>query len=223
MNDIRQVRVLHGLYKNLSILIKQCNVSWDAPDIDVNLIKLICDILNNSHKQQDSRKLLSQAHLQQQIQQQVQSEQFDMEFDRLILLFLNILNNIINNTEQMRQFCIRNLKYNELIFLLARKCSMIKEDLLLLINSSFAKSDDELKFHLCDIMDQISVKQLLSNLCLSLQFEHNWFKNLAILQKNTLKIKCLKFTNEYNSEKCLDTLKAVCKNAFAPDIQTNES
>jgi hypothetical protein len=223
MNDIKQIKVLHGLFKNLNILIKQCNVSWDASDIDESIIKLVCDILNNSHKQQDSRKLIYQTHVQQQSQQQLQSELFDREFDKLILLFLNISNNIINHTEQMRQFCIRNLKYNELIFLLSRKCPLIKLELLLVVNSSFEKGDNELKMRLCDIMHQISVKQLLSNTCMSLQHEHGLFKNLAILQKNTLDIKCVKMMSEYNREKCLETLKIICEISFKPDMQNDET
>ncbi len=215
--------MLHGLYKNLNTLLRQCDVSWDSSDIDVNVIKLACDILNNYHKQQDSKKILSPAHLQQQLQQQMQIEQFDKEFDRLILLLLNILNNIINHADHARQFCIRNLKYNELIFLLSRKCPLIKECLLLLINNSFAKCDRELQLRLCDIMYQTSVKQLLSNLTMGLQFEHNLFGNLALLQKNTLNIKCLQLMADYNNkDKCDELLRSICDTAFKSDMFNDE-
>jgi hypothetical protein len=40
--------------------------------------------------------------------------------DELILLFLSTTNEIINNSDKMKSYCLTDLKYGEIIFLIRR-------------------------------------------------------------------------------------------------------
>ncbi|CAF0707658.1 unnamed protein product [Brachionus calyciflorus] len=132
-NESKKWNLFYHLYKVLILFIKNWSLfTWESSEIELQLLKLICDVLNDSTK--DNKKSTIP--------------------DYLVLLFLQIVNDVIFNNTTARELVFRELKFNEIIFLIQRQEIQIKETLLIFLNSCFHKGDASFRKNLNSILSQ---------------------------------------------------------------------
>lgn len=124
LSDVKKWQLLYNMYRILVMFVQKWHLTtWDRSEIDLPVIQLICDILNEGSK--ENKKYLVP--------------------DELILLFLEIVDDVLNSSEHTRELMLRDLKFGDVIFLIQRQNSKIKETLLTLLNNVFKESDNAFK------------------------------------------------------------------------------
>lgn len=203
--DATQWNILYWIYRILFTFFRTCNISWDSPEVDLLIIDSMISKLNSSAK--ENKDLLIS--------------------DPFVLLILNTVNEIIIKSEQMKIFCLKGLKFADIIFLIKRNDLKIKASLLILFNNSFKLGDSSLKMNLFEYIIHTAVNNALKlvifrertyNLT-DADLEGQIMKNLAILQKNILNIRCNVIKKELEDRSVKEELvKIIVDNAFQMSV-----
>lgn len=200
-SDNKKWNLLYHLYKILVILIKNWSlISWDMSEIDLPIIKLICDTINDASK--ENKKALIP--------------------DNLVLLFLNIIDDIINNSLHTRDLILKELKFNDLVFIIQRQNIQIKEALLVFLNSCYSKGEENFKKSLNITLTQPLMIVVFREAAKDEKNVDSIFRNISMMQKNILDIDLgarLKASVDHNH---LSKINLICKNAFDSNPSATE-
>lgn len=201
ISDLKKRNLLFNLYKILMTFIQKWQlISWDRSEIDLPVIQLICDTINDASKE-NKKGLIP---------------------DDLVLLFLEIIDDILNNSQQTRELMLRELKFGDIVFLIQRQNSAIKETLLTLFNKAFKETDSNFKKNLFSIFSQPQHITLLREACKDDRFNNEIIlKNFEILQKNILDIDLGRKLNTPADQAYQAKLRFICEKAF--ETSTGES
>jgi hypothetical protein len=125
LTDPRKWHLILNLYKIIICFIQKWKLtSWDRSEIDLPVIQLIADTVNESAKENNKKSLVIP--------------------DELVLLFLQIIDDILTNSQHTRELMLRDLKLADIVFLVQRQSSAIKEALLVLFNNIFSQGEPEI-------------------------------------------------------------------------------
>ncbi len=136
LSDPKKWRLILNLYKTLICFIQKWKLTtWDGSEIDLPVIQLIADTVNESVKENHQKEFL-------------------VIPDDLVLFFLQIIDDILINSQETRKLMLRDLKLKNIVFLIQRQNSDIKETLLVLLNNMFSQNDPEILKSLQAIFSQ---------------------------------------------------------------------
>ncbi|CAF0707655.1 unnamed protein product [Brachionus calyciflorus] len=192
-NESKKWNLFYHLYKVLILFIKNWSLfTWESSEIELQLLKLICDVLNDSTK--DNKKSTIP--------------------DYLVLLFLQIVNDVIFNNTTARELVFRELKFNEIIFLIQRQEIQIKETLLIFLNSCFHKGDASFRKNLNSILSQPLMNAVIREASVDDRNYQKIFSNFAQLQKNILDIDYQTKIKIIVDKNHMYKIRNICNSAF---------